>query len=69
MGIYDDIELTPQEQIEAILEGKKKKYFKEKNRAYWEAQERPKIVKGLPHCDEKQALTKTPLPLWQSKAP
>ena len=40
MGIYDDIELTPQEQVEAILEGKKKKYFKEKNRAYWEAQER-----------------------------
>ncbi len=41
MKLYDDIELTPQEQIEAILEGKKKKYFKEKNRAYWEAQERP----------------------------
>jgi len=44
MKLYDDIQLTPQEQIEAILEGKKKKYFKEKNRAYWEAKE--SVIKG-----------------------
>lgn len=36
---YDSIELTDQETKDAILEGKIKKYFKEKNKGYWQAQE------------------------------
>ena len=34
---YDKIELTPEEIQEAILERKKKKYFHERNKKYWEA--------------------------------
>jgi hypothetical protein len=41
MSFYDSIELTPEELQAAILDGKKRKYFKEKNQAYWESQERP----------------------------
>jgi hypothetical protein len=36
---YRNIELTPEEIEEAIFEGKKKKYFREKHKPYWEEQE------------------------------
>jgi hypothetical protein len=41
MSFYDSIELTPEELQAAILEEKKRKYFKEKNKDYWQSQERP----------------------------
>lgn len=39
-GWYDSVELTPQEISEAIQEGKRKKYFRNKNAPYWEQKER-----------------------------
>jgi hypothetical protein len=36
--------LTDQEKEEAILEGKKKKYFKEKHGQYWDEKESKNIV-------------------------
>lgn len=33
------MELTPEEIEEALAEGKRKKYFREQNRSYWEGQE------------------------------
>ena len=45
--IYDAIELTEEELKAAILEGKKKKYFHEKNKDYWEKQERPMSKKKV----------------------
>jgi hypothetical protein len=41
-AFYDSITLTEEEIKEALLEGRKKKYFKEKNKEYWEAQEKTK---------------------------
>ena len=37
---YDNITLTEEELKEAIVEGKKRKYFKEKNKEYWQSQEK-----------------------------
>ena len=42
MTIYDSIELSESELAAAILEGKKKKYFHEKNKDYWLGQEKTK---------------------------
>lgn len=42
MKPWDDIVLTEQEKEAAILEGKKRKYFHEKNKDYWVYQEKPK---------------------------
>lgn len=39
---YGKIELTPEEITEALLEGKKRKYFREKHKAYWEEMENSK---------------------------
>ena len=39
---YDSVELNEEEMNAAILEGKKKKYFHEKNKAYWEKLESKK---------------------------
>jgi hypothetical protein len=39
---YDEVILTEAELKEAILEGKKKKFFKERSKDYWEAQEQMK---------------------------
>lgn len=39
MKPWDDIVLTEEEKEAAIVEGKKRKYFFEKNREYWESQE------------------------------
>lgn len=39
LGWYEFMELTPEEIKEAIAEGKRKKYFREQNRSYWEGQE------------------------------
>jgi hypothetical protein len=47
MKPYEKVELTEEEIKAAILEGKKKKYFHEKNKGYWEAQERPKKTEKL----------------------
>ena len=41
---YGEIELTPEEQADAILEGKKKKYFHEKHKDHWEEEE--VVIKG-----------------------
>lgn len=32
---YDEVHLTDEEIKEALLEGRKKKFFKEKHRDYW----------------------------------
>lgn len=40
--IYDSVELTEEETKAAILEAKKKKYFHEKHKDYWEAFESKK---------------------------
>jgi len=40
---YDIIELTPQEVEAALLEARKKKYFHEKHKSYWEEQEKNKV--------------------------
>lgn len=37
---YNSIELTPEELQSAILEGKKKKYFHEKNKGHWASLEK-----------------------------
>ena len=42
MSDYESIELTEEETKAAILEAKKKKYFHEKHREYWQEQERVK---------------------------
>lgn len=39
---YEKVILTPEEEMDAILEGKRKKYFHEKHKAYWEEKEKPK---------------------------
>jgi hypothetical protein len=44
MNFYDNILLTEQEKEAALLEARKKKYFKERHAAYWEAKE--SIIKG-----------------------
>lgn len=46
-SLYDDIELTEDEIHAALLEAKKKKYFHEKHKEYWEAQENGKTRKQL----------------------
>ena len=40
VSFYDSIELTEQETKDALLEARKKKYFKEKHREYWASQEK-----------------------------
>lgn len=42
LPFYDHIKLTPEEEEEAILQGKIKKYFKTKNAPYWEEKENGK---------------------------
>lgn len=37
--LYEAVNLTEQEIKEALLEGRKRKFFKEKHRNYWHAQE------------------------------
>ena len=39
---YDSITLTEEEIKEALLEGRKKKFFKERSKDYWQAQENTK---------------------------
>jgi hypothetical protein len=39
---YKDIELTPEEIEAALYEGKKKKYFHEKSKEYWQERETTK---------------------------
>jgi hypothetical protein len=43
MTYYDHIKLSLEETIAAIEEGKRKKYFHEKSKAYWEQQEKSKV--------------------------
>lgn len=43
---YSLIELTEEEKDAAILEGKKRKYFKSQHSAYWQSLEEKKIKKG-----------------------
>lgn len=45
--IYDSIELSEQEIKEALYEAKKKKWFHERSKAYWEAQEKTRSGKPL----------------------
>lgn len=40
---YNEIILTEEETREALLEGRIKKYFHEKNREYWQSLEEKKI--------------------------
>lgn len=44
---YNHVVLTLEEEKEALVEGKKKKWFREKFRAYWEAREPKKGVKSV----------------------
>lgn len=52
---YETIVLTPEEEKEAILQGKIKKYFRIKHAPYWEEQEKKKPngkdkeTKRVPH--------------------
>ena len=39
LPFYDNIELTPEEEAEAILQGKIKKHFYEKHKDYWQEKE------------------------------
>jgi thymidylate synthase len=43
MSYYEHIQLSLEETVQAIEEGKKKKYFHEKNKSYWEEQEKKKV--------------------------
>lgn len=43
--LYGDIELTDEELKAAVMEGKKKKYFHERSKQYWENQEVKKGTK------------------------
>ena len=43
--IYDNIQLTQEELEAAILEGRKKKWFKEANQAYWQREEEKAIAR------------------------
>lgn len=57
--IFDSVELTAEEIAEAILEGKKKKYFHSKHDGRWEEQEKgPKtkivIYDKREHCKSDQ---------------
>lgn len=38
--VYDEIELTPEEIENALLEGRKRKFFHLRNREYWQEQYR-----------------------------
>lgn len=40
---YNDIILTEEETREALLEGRIKKYYREKHKQYWEEQEGKKV--------------------------
>lgn len=42
-SFYESIELTDEELKAAILEGKKKKYFKEQHKDYWIEAEKKKV--------------------------
>ena len=56
-GWFDKIELTEDELKAAILEGKKKKYFHERNKEYWEAQEKSNYGEfAIIKKDEKELL-------------
>ena len=44
---FESVELTEEEIKAALLEGKKKKWFHEKNKEYWDNQERPKVKELL----------------------
>lgn len=46
-SFYESIILTEEEVREAIIEGKKKKYFREKNREYWIEKESEKPGKEV----------------------
>lgn len=46
MKPWDDIVLTEEEKEAAIVEGKKRKYFHEKHKEYWQAQIQPKRRKA-----------------------
>ena len=50
---YDAVELTEDELKAAILEGKKRKYFREKHADYWQDQEKPTRKKKEPITKEK----------------
>lgn len=45
MKPWDNIELTDQEKEEALIEGRKRKYFREKNKPYWIAEEQAAIAR------------------------
>jgi len=42
MKPWDDIVLTEEEKEAAIVEGKKRKFFHDRNQEYWQKQEKPK---------------------------
>ena len=46
MSYYEHIQLTLEETIKAIEEGRRKKYFHEKNKDYWEQQEKQAIERA-----------------------
>ena len=50
---YDAVELTEDELKAAILEGKKRKYFREKHADYWQDHEKPTRKKKEPITKEK----------------
>lgn len=53
MTFYDNIELTTEEIEAALLEGRKKKYFHEKNKDYWVTQEKTKQGRPLPGSQDQ----------------
>lgn len=45
MKPWDNIELTEEEKAEALTEGRKRKYFHDKNKPYWIAEEQAAIAR------------------------
>jgi hypothetical protein len=48
LPFYDSIQLTPEEEEEAILQGKIKKYFETKNAPYWAEKENESKLQQRP---------------------
>jgi hypothetical protein len=59
MTFYDHIELTPKEVEAALLEARKRKYFHEKNKSYWEEQEQNAVLRAEEEKIERRAKRKS----------
>lgn len=65
MSVYESIELTEEETKDAILEGKKKKYFYLKSKDYWIEQEQ----KAIENHEEEKRLNRIKSKIKPSSSP